>query len=88
MGSPGHSISIGCLQPRMRGRQGSEPRGDETPSEAAGTLLLVGNPNVGKSVLFKALTRRYVTVSNFPGTTVEIVKAQAKLLEANFKNPG
>ena len=58
---------------------GSELRGDETPSGAAGTLLLVGNPNVGKSVLFKALTRRYVTVSNFPGTTVEIVKAQAKL---------
>jgi small GTP-binding protein len=37
----------------------------------------VGNPNVGKSVLFKNLTDRYVTVSNFPGTTVEIVRAKA-----------
>jgi ferrous iron transport protein B len=41
--------------------------------------VLVGNPNVGKSVLFKNLTDRYVTVSNFPGTTVEIVQARASL---------
>jgi ferrous iron transport protein B len=41
------------------------------------TTVLVGNPNVGKSVLFKNLTNRYVTVSNFPGTTVEIVRAKA-----------
>jgi ferrous iron transport protein B len=41
------------------------------------TTVLVGNPNVGKSVLFKNLTSRYVTVSNFPGTTVEIVRAAA-----------
>lgn len=39
--------------------------------------VLVGNPNVGKSVLFKNLTNRYVTVSNYPGTTVEIVRARA-----------
>jgi ferrous iron transport protein B len=45
--------------------------------EADGTTVLVGNPNVGKSVLFKNLTRRYVTVSNYPGTTVEIVRARA-----------
>ncbi len=42
-------------------------------------VLLVGNPNVGKSVLFKNLTQRYVTVSNYPGTTVEVVRAQAEL---------
>ena len=40
-------------------------------------MLLVGNPNVGKSVLFRNLTQRYVTVSNFPGTTVEIARARA-----------
>ncbi|HSG40405.1 MAG TPA: ferrous iron transporter B [Thermoanaerobaculia bacterium] len=44
---------------------------------AAETVLLVGNPNVGKSLLFKNLTRRYVNVSNFPGTTVEITRARA-----------
>jgi ferrous iron transport protein B len=35
-------------------------------------VILVGNPNVGKSVIFNSLTGSYVTVSNYPGTTVEI----------------
>ena len=35
-------------------------------------VILVGNPNVGKSVIFNYLTGRYVTVSNYPGTTVEV----------------
>ncbi len=37
-----------------------------------GAIVLVGNPNVGKSVVFNALTGVYVDVSNFPGTTVEL----------------
>jgi ferrous iron transport protein B len=37
-------------------------------------VILVGNPNVGKSVIFGALTGRYVTVSNYAGTTVEIAE--------------
>ncbi|UCG85285.1 MAG: ferrous iron transporter B [Gemmatimonadota bacterium] len=51
-------------------------RADDTANPGKVTVL-VGNPNVGKSVLFKNLTDRYVTVSNFPGTTVEIVEARA-----------
>jgi ferrous iron transport protein B len=35
-------------------------------------VAIVGCPNVGKSVWFNVLTGTYVTVSNFPGTTVEI----------------
>jgi ferrous iron transport protein B len=35
-------------------------------------VVLVGNPNVGKSVLFGALTGRYAAFSNYPGTTVEV----------------
>lgn len=35
-------------------------------------LVLVGNPNVGKSMFFNYLTGLYVDVSNFPGTTVEV----------------
>jgi len=35
-------------------------------------IALVGNPNVGKSVTFNILTGKYVTVSNYPGTTVDI----------------
>lgn len=50
-----------------------------SPSSAAAaalrTLALVGHPNVGKSVLFHRLTGTYVTVSNYPGTTVEVSRA-------------
>jgi ferrous iron transport protein B len=37
-------------------------------------VILVGNPNVGKSVIFGLLTGKYVTVSNYPGTSVEVVE--------------
>ena len=40
-------------------------------------IALVGNPNVGKSVLFGRLTGRYATVSNYPGTTVTITSGRA-----------
>lgn len=46
-------------------------------SEIAGDsplIVLLGNPNVGKSVIFGLLTGKYVDVSNYPGTTVEISK--------------
>lgn len=48
------------------------------PARAPRTVILVGNPNVGNSVLFRNLTQRYVMVSNFPGTTVEIARARAR----------
>jgi len=41
-------------------------------SQSKTKLVLVGNPNVGKSVFFNHLTGLYVDVSNFPGTTIEI----------------
>jgi ferrous iron transport protein B len=40
-------------------------------------IALVGNPNVGKSVLFGHLTGRYATVSNYPGTTVAVTSGRA-----------
>ena len=49
------------------------------------TVILVGNPNVGKSVLFRNLTQRYVMVSNFPGTTVEIARARARFDGRHFE---
>ncbi len=42
------------------------------------TVILVGNPNVGKSVVFGTLTGRYVNVSNYPGTTVEVTRGEAR----------
>ena len=43
----------------------------EAPAGAR-KIVLVGNPNVGKSLFFNAFTGLYVDVSNFPGTTVAI----------------
>ncbi|MCG6964480.1 MAG: ferrous iron transport protein B [Acidobacteria bacterium] len=54
-----------------------------TVGQTATPLLLVGNPNVGKSVIFGALTRRYVTVSNYPGTTVEIARGSGQAIPGN-----
>ncbi|MCS7197078.1 MAG: ferrous iron transporter B [Candidatus Bipolaricaulota bacterium] len=39
---------------------------------ATGAIVLVGAPNVGKSLLFHRLTGTYATVSNYPGTTIEV----------------
>lgn len=49
-------------------------------SQKPATILLLGNPNVGKSVIFGALSKTYVTVANYPGTTVEIARARAKAI--------
>ncbi len=53
-----------------------------TPTLLPGSrIALVGNPNVGKSMLFHRLTGKYVTVSNYPGTTVEISQGALRGLQ-------
>jgi ferrous iron transport protein B len=42
-------------------------------------IVLAGNPNVGKSVIFGLLTGQYATVSNYPGTTVEVSSGNIEL---------
>jgi ferrous iron transport protein B len=42
-------------------------------------ILLMGNPNVGKSVIFSRLTGVNVIASNYPGTTVEFTRGYMKL---------
>jgi len=48
-------------------------------------IILVGNPNVGKSVIFGLLTGSYVLVSNFPGTTVEVSRGRMRIGESVYE---
>ncbi len=54
-----------------------------TPATATATaktvlppVVLVGQPNVGKSALFSALTGAHAVVSNYPGTTVTVTSGR------------
>ena len=51
----------------------------EEDSHAARRIILVGTPNVGKSLIFNRLSGARTTVSNYPGTTVDITRAHIKL---------
>lgn len=42
-------------------------------------ILLTGNPNVGKSVIFNRLTGIDVISSNYPGTTIDYMKCYIKI---------
>ena len=59
-------------------------KGSEIQSYAP-ILCLVGNPNVGKSAIFGLMTGRYVTVSNYPGTTVEVTKGDVSIHKQQYQ---
>ena len=42
-------------------------------------ILIMGNPNVGKSAIFSRLTGIHVIASNYPGTTVEFTQGTMQL---------
>ena len=42
-------------------------------------ILLVGNPNVGKSAIFNRLTGIDAIISNYPGTTVDFTKGSVQI---------
>ncbi len=50
-------------------------------------VVLVGNPNVGKSLFFNHLTGAYMEVSNFPGTTVSVTRGTFKNYDI-YDTPG
>lgn len=64
-------------------RHVSEKKSSKT-FEKQKVAVLIGNSNVGKSLLFKHLTGQYVTVSNYPGTTVEISKGIITIGDEKF----
>lgn len=48
-------------------------------------IVLVGSPNVGKSVLFNALTGAYTVVSNYPGTSVEVSRGNCEIEGVSYQ---
>ncbi len=76
-------MSVGAFIRRVMGvRRGADDVGDEA---ADSRILIVGSPNVGKSMLFNRLTGRYVTVSNYPGTTIEVSRGRSRVLGGKFE---
>lgn len=69
------------------GRSGSSCHGGGLQVKSSGLrkVAIIGSPNVGKSVVFNNLTGAYVTVSNYPGTTVEVARGKARIEGEEFE---
>jgi ferrous iron transport protein B len=76
---------------QTRFEQRNNPFSSALPGNTEGThdrskkIVIIGNPNVGKSVLFNNLTNNYVTVSNYPGTSVEVTSGFADINGERFE---
>lgn len=69
-------------------KAGAKSGAEKTPPPEGGgrrRIVLVGSPNVGKSLLFNNLTGAYATVSNYPGTTVELTRGTARRGETEYE---
>jgi ferrous iron transport protein B len=82
------ALAIGASPPCACGGQSGGCRGGglatiepATTASPTGPLrvALVGAPNVGKSTLFNRLTGAYVTVSNYPGTSIEVDRGHGRM---------
>ncbi len=62
----------------------STQKNKRTSREGLDRIVLVGTPNVGKSVIFGLLTGKYATVSNYPGTTVEVTYGNAFIQDHSY----
>ena len=76
------------MRNRYRNRKGQKDNSCCSPDteniEGLRKIVLVGNPNVGKSLIFGRLTGAYVAVSNYPGTTVTIDTGKCRLNGKDF----
>ncbi|MEL4306228.1 ferrous iron transport protein B [Methanococcoides sp. LMO-2] len=58
---------------------------DEDIRRELENIILVGNPNVGKSVIFNHFSDSYAIVSNYPGTTVSISKGNGRIAGKEYE---
>jgi len=61
------------------------PKTSKTRVRVASDILLVGQPNVGKSVLFSRLTGIRTIASNYPGTTVGYTQGRMRYANDNYQ---
>ena len=74
------------MEPATENTDNARPRkGDAPDKQDARPLLLLGNPNVGKSVLFNLLSGKYAIVSNYPGTTVELSRSHVRIEHQRYE---
>ena len=50
------------------------------------TVVMIGNPNVGKSLVLNRLTGSNFIVSNYDGTSLELSEATIKLSNREIKD--
>ncbi|MBI4285836.1 MAG: 50S ribosome-binding GTPase [Chloroflexi bacterium] len=75
------------LATALRTKKGGSCHATGKDSRLAGlkAIAIVGNPNVGKSLVFNRLTGAYATVSNYPGTTVSVFRGKTRLNGQEFQ---
>jgi ferrous iron transport protein B len=49
------------------------------------TIIIVGNPNVGKTTIFNQLSKKYAITANYPFTTVEINSAPIRISGVEYE---
>jgi ferrous iron transport protein B len=78
-------VFVAKILERFKGKGCHGPAISLRSEEKNGKIAIVGSPNVGKSVLFHKLTGTYVTVSNYPGTTVEVFRGKGTIRGESFE---
>lgn len=69
--------AIEAVVPEQGGSCHSSSIGAAPSSTNDHAIALVGHQNVGKSAMFQRLTGLHATVSNYPGTTIEITRGSS-----------
>jgi ferrous iron transport protein B len=75
----GSGVAAVCDPRALSDGTGSASRSGVLSSASVLRVALVGAPNAGKSTLFNRLTGAYVTVSNYPGTSVEVDRGHGRM---------